>query len=188
MSVNRYPDWESFRFPGGPAGPNPGSTGPGSADQHGADQHGADQHGRPVAFGADLGPASVLSAYRRGVVPIPAASEFFRTHNEVKYEDQVAAGTIAVVGGERDDPYWVAWWSPDPRLLIEGDGFHLGRNVRKRLRRDGLVTTADTAFLRVAEECRADREPRWLTDSLLASLMELHTRSEEHTSELQSPC
>ena len=179
MSVNRYPDWESFRFPGGPAGPNPGSTGPGSADQHGADQH-----GRPVAFGADLGPASVLSAYRRGVVPIPAASEFFRTHNEVKYEDQVAAGTIAVVGGERDDPYWVAWWSPDPRPLIDGDGVHLGRNVRKRLRGDGLVTTSDTAFRLVAEGCRAGREPRWLTDELLGSLTELHTAGWAHSIEV----
>ena len=91
---------------------------------------------------------------------------------------------IAIVGSELDDPYWAAWWSPDPRLLIEGDGFHLGRNVGKRLRRDGLITTADTAFSRVAEECRADREPRWLTDSLLASLMELHAAGWAHSIEV----
>jgi leucyl/phenylalanyl-tRNA--protein transferase len=137
-----------------------------------------------VAFCADLSPASVLSAYRRGVVPIPAASEFFRTHNEVKYEDQVAAGTIAVVGGERDDPYWAAWWSPDPRPLIDGGGVHLGRNVRKRLRGDGLVTTSDTAFRLVAEGCRAGREPRWLTDELLGSLAELYTAGWAHSIEV----
>src|SRR5215831_18290560 len=117
MSANRYPDWESFKFPGGLAG----------AAQESADPDGQ----QPVAFCADLGPASVLSAYRRGIVPIPAESEFLRTHNEVKYEDEVAAGTIAIVGSERDDPYWTAWWSPDPRPLIDGDGVHLGRNVRK---------------------------------------------------------
>jgi len=130
MPANRYPDWESFRFPGGQAGAGPGSE--------------------PVAFCADLSPASVLGACRRGIVPIPAASEFFRTINEVKYEDQVAAGTIPIIGGEREDPYWAAWWSPDPRPLIDRDGVHLGRNVRKRLRRDGLVTTADTAFRNAA--------------------------------------
>ena len=163
MPASRYPDWESFEFPAGLA-----SAGPG---------------GQPVAFCADLSPASVLGGYRRGIVPIPAASEFIRTHNEVKYEDEVAAGAIAIVG-EPDDPYWVAWWSPEPRLLIDGGGVHLGRNVRKRLRRDGLVTTADTAFPRVAEECRAGREPRWLTDPLLGSLMALHTAGWAHSIEV----
>jgi leucyl/phenylalanyl-tRNA--protein transferase len=174
MSANHYPDWESFRFPGGQAGPGSGSSDPGSSDTG----------GEPVAFCGDLSPASVLAAYRRGIVPIPAASEFFRTINEVKYEDQVAAGTIAIVGGEREDPYWAAWWSPDPRPLIDKDGVHLGRNVRKRLRRDGLVTTADTEFGLVAEGCRADREPRWLTDALLGSLTELHAAGWAHSIEV----
>ena len=169
MSANRYPDWESFRCPAGLAGGDPGSASP---------------YGQPVAFCADLSPASVLGAYRSGIVPIPAASEYLRTLNEVKYEDQVATGAIAVVGSERDDPYWVAWWSPDPRPLINGDGVHLGRNVRKRLRKDGLVTTADTAFDLVAEGCRADREPRWLTDELLGSLTQLHTAGWAHSIEV----
>jgi leucyl/phenylalanyl-tRNA--protein transferase len=169
MSANRYPDWESFGYPGDLAGAAPG---------------GADSDGLPVAFCADLSPASVLGAYRKGIVPIPAASEYLRTLNEVKYEDQVAAGAVAVVGGDRDDPYWAAWWSPDPRPLINGDGVHLGRNVRKQLRREGLVTTADTAFDLVAEGCRAGREPRWLTDELLGSLTELHTAGWAHSIEV----
>jgi len=174
MSASRYPDWDSFRFPGGPAGSSSGRSDPG----------GAGQPGQLVAFCSDLSPASVLGAYRRGIVPIPAGSEYFRTLNEVRYEDQVAAGAIAVVGGERDDPYRAAWWSPDPRLIIDGNGVHLGRNTRKRLRRDGLVTTADTAFPRVAEGCRADREPRWLTDALLGALTELHAAGWAHSIEV----
>jgi leucyl/phenylalanyl-tRNA--protein transferase len=179
MPASRYPDWESFRFPGDLAGPHAGSSGPGRTGRPGPDQP-----GQPVAFCSDLSPASVLSAYRRGIVPIPAASEYFRTLNEVNYEEEVAAGAIAVVGDERDDPYWAAWWSPDPRPLINGDGIHLGRNVRKRLRRDGLVTTADTAFRLVTEGCRAGREPRWLTDELLGSLTELHAAGWAHSIEV----
>jgi leucyl/phenylalanyl-tRNA--protein transferase len=163
MPASRYPDWESFRFPADPAGDSAG--------------------GQPVAFCADLSPASVLGGYRRGIVPIPAGNEFIRTRNEVMYEDEVAAGTIAIVG-ESADPYWVAWWSPEPRLVIAGNGVHLSRNVRKRLRRDGLVTTADSAFSRVAEECRAGREPRWLTDPLLGSLIELHDAGWAHSIEV----
>lgn len=164
MPASRYPDWESFQFPATGLAPDPGD--------------------RPVAFCPDLSPAGVLSAYRRGVIPMPAPGEYFRTLNEVKYEDQVAAGSIAIVGDERDDPYWVAWWSPDPRLVIGADDLHLGRNVRRRLRHDGLTTTASAAFREVAGECRAGREPRWLTDALLDTLTELHRQGWAHSIEV----
>ncbi len=61
---------------------------------------------------------------------------------------------------------------------------HLGRNVSKRLRRDGLVTTADTAFRLVAEACREDREPRWLTDVLLGTLLALYDAGWAHSIEV----
>ena len=160
MSASRYPDWASVRL-----------TAAAPADG-------------PVAFCADVSAASVLGAYRRGIIPLPAPDEYLRTVNEVRYEDLVAAGTIAIVGDERDDPYWTAWWSPDPRPVIGADGVHLGRNVRKRLRRDGLRTTANAAFRLVAEACRAGREPRWLTDTLLATLTELHSEGWAHSIEV----
>ena len=165
MPGRHYPDWESFDF----AGPVDG----------------------PVAFGADLSPASVLGAYRRGIIPFPAPDDHFRTINEFRYEDQVAEGTIGLVGGQAgrgsgwaDDPYWVAWWSPDPRPVLSVDQVHLGRNVRKQLRRGDERTTANTRFRQVAEECRAGREPRWLTDSLLGSLIELHQEGWAHSIEV----
>jgi leucyl/phenylalanyl-tRNA---protein transferase len=165
MSANHYPDWASVRL--SPA--NSGDGGPGDS---------------PVAFCADLSAASVLGAYRRGIIPLPAPDEYLRTLNEFRYEGQVAAGAIAIVGDEGTDPYWTAWWSPDPRPVIGPDGVHLGRNVRKRLRHDGLTTTANAAFHAVAEACRADREPRWLTDALLDSLTELHDQGWAHSIEV----
>jgi leucyl/phenylalanyl-tRNA---protein transferase len=163
MPVSRFPDWESFEFPSASPSRPPGDS--------------------PVAFCADLSPASVLGAYRRGLVPLPAPAEYFRTLNEFRYEEQVADGTIGLVGGD-DDPYWVAWWSPDPRPLISAGNVHLGRNVRKQLRHGDLSTTANAAFGRVAEECRAGREPRWLTDTLLAALIKLHADGWAHSIEV----
>ncbi len=163
MSASRYPDWESFTFPAPPL--------IGAASQ-------------PVAFCADLSPPSVLAAYRRGIMPMPAPDDYFRAMNEVRYEDQVAAGAIAVVGDDHADPYWAAWWSPDPRLVIGLGDLHLGRNVRKRLRHDGLTTTANTAFRQVAEACRAGRAPRWLTDELLDTLAGLHRQEWAHSIEV----
>jgi leucyl/phenylalanyl-tRNA---protein transferase len=158
MLVRRYPDWESFEI--GPAGDG------------------------PVAFCADLSPASVLGAGRRGIFPLPAADETFRTINEVRYSDGVADGTIGLVGTGRSDPYWVAWWSPDPRPVIGVGQVHLGRNTRKWLRRSEVRTTANARFGQVAEECRAGREPRWLTSALLATLAELHAEGWAHSIEV----
>jgi leucyl/phenylalanyl-tRNA---protein transferase len=158
MPTSRYPDWESLEIR------SSGDT--------------------PVAFCADLSPASVLGAYRRGIIPVPAPDEYFRTLNEVRYEDMVADGTIGLVGGGRDDPYWVAWYSPDPRPVICADHIHLGRNIGKQLRRSDIRTTANASFGRVAEECRADREPRWLTDTLLRTLTELHREGWAHSIEV----
>src|SRR5208282_2662685 len=150
MPVSRYPGWESFKIT------------PNARDC-------------PVAFCADLSPASVLSACKRGIFPFPAPDEHLRDINEFQYEDRVSDGAIGLVGSTDDDPYWVAWWSPDPRPVIKVAKLHLGRNVRKQLRRGQTRTTANDSFQRVAEECRAGREPRWLTDTLLESMVTLHS-------------
>jgi len=159
MPVSCCPDWDSFQIA-------PGAT------------------NGPVAFCADLSPASVLSAYRNGIFPIPAAGEYARNINEFRYEDQVASGAIGLVGNSRDDPFWVAWWSPDPRPVIRVSDVHLGRNVRKQLRRDDVRTTANHSYRRVAEECRAGREPRWFTDELLETMVALHEQGWAHSIEV----
>ena len=93
-------------------------------------------------------------------------------------------GVIGLVGSTHDDPYWVAWWSPDPRPVIKVAEIHLGRNIRKQLRRGREWTTANDSFQRVAEECRAGREPRWLTDTLLESMVNLHSEGWAHSIEV----
>lgn len=160
--MRHFADWDSFEIPTGAAGDH------------------------PVAFCADLSPASVLAACRHGIIPLPAADEYLRTINEVRYEDQVTAGLIGIVGDPDEDPYWAAWWCPDPRLVLGVGSVHLGRNVRKQLRRaeSPLWTTADRAFTTVAERCRAGREPRWFTDTLLATMTDLHRDGWAHSTEV----
>jgi leucyl/phenylalanyl-tRNA--protein transferase len=159
MTVSHYADWESF------------TIAPSARDC-------------PVAFGADLSPVSVLGAYKNGIFPFPAANEYARDVNEFRYEDQVSDGVIGLVGSTGDDPYRVAWWSPDPRPVIRAGNIHLGRNTRKQLRRGRERTTANVSFLRVAQECRADREPRWFTDALLESMVNLHEEGWAHSIEV----
>ncbi len=68
--------------------------------------------------------------------------------------------------------------------MIEVGSVHLGRNVRKQLRRADEWTTANAAFRRVAEGCRAGREPRWLTDTLLETMVQLHQEGWAHSIEV----
>jgi leucyl/phenylalanyl-tRNA---protein transferase len=139
----------------------------------------------PVAFCGDLRPASLLGAYMKGIVPFPARDEYSRNIDEFRYEDKVAEGVIAIVGSDRGDPYSVAWWSPDPRLVMNVKSHHIGRNVRKQLRREpSWTTTADQSFQHVAEECQSGHEPRWLTDALLESLIDLHQMGWAHSIEV----
>jgi leucyl/phenylalanyl-tRNA--protein transferase len=159
MTVSHYADWESF------------TIAPSARDC-------------PVAFGADLSPVSVLGAYKNGIFPFPAADEYARDVNEFRYEDQVSDGVIGLVGSTGDDPYLVAWWSPDPRPVMKAGSIHLGRNTRKELRRGRERTTANVSFLRVAQECRAGREPRWFTDALLESMVNLHEEGWAHSIEV----
>jgi leucyl/phenylalanyl-tRNA--protein transferase len=79
----------------------------------------------------------------------------------------------------------VAWWSPDPRLIMDVRHVHIGRNVRRQLRNGPeWATTANRSFQRVTEECRGRREPRWLTDTLLESLLDLHQTGWAHSVEV----
>ena len=65
----------------------------------------ADEHGL-VGIGADLEPATLLSAYRRGLFPMP-------------------------ISGRRP----IGWWSPDPRGILPLDGLKVSRSLRRSARR-----------------------------------------------------
>ncbi len=90
--------------------------------------------GGVVGFGADLKPATLVDAYRRGIFPWP--------HPGVA----------------------LPWFSPDPRAVLELDGLLVSRSLRQRLRRCGWTTTVDGAFDDVVDACavRPRGEGTWI--------------------------
>jgi leucyl/phenylalanyl-tRNA---protein transferase len=131
----------------------------------------------PVAFRNDLSPGVLLDAYRHGLYPFPADTEEQKILSELSYE-----GVVPALG---PDPYGVAWCSPDPRPVIFVNQLRIQRSLRQQLRNKvDWTTTVNQCFGRVVEQCRTGREPRWLTDSLVASLLELHAAGHAHSVEV----
>ncbi|MFB7615920.1 leucyl/phenylalanyl-tRNA--protein transferase [Kitasatospora sp. NPDC056181] len=143
----------------------------------------------PVAFGGGLAADVLLAAYRRGLFPMPAADDYASAFNEARFEEAVASGTVALLPGaaavDDDDPYALAWWSPDPRPVIAPGGVRIGSRLARRLR-NGLPwwTSADRAFPRVLAACAEGRQPPWLTEGLRATLLQLHDRGAAHSAEV----
>lgn len=109
-----------------------------------------------LAAGGDLTPERLVAAYRRGIFPWYSAGE----------------------------P--ILWWSPDPRMVLLPGELHVGRNLRKTLRRQAFEITADTAFADVIERCRAPRPGQagtWITDEMRAAYTGLHTLGIAHSVE-----
>ncbi|WP_260848848.1 leucyl/phenylalanyl-tRNA--protein transferase [Streptomyces sp. SLBN-118] len=139
----------------------------------------------PVAFSADLSPTSLLKAYRAGVYPFPASDEYTRVLNEVVFADQVEDGRIPLVGEDSADPYAVSWWSPDPRPVLPVSAAHLSRSLARQLRNKlPWSTSMNQRFEQVVRECSTDRDPLWLTEELIASLISLHELGHAHSVEV----
>ncbi|MFJ9950377.1 leucyl/phenylalanyl-tRNA--protein transferase [Kitasatospora sp. NPDC091207] len=157
-------------------------SGPGAVFER-LDVHRAPGDG-PVAFGAELGADVLLAAYGRGLFPMPA-DDYASAFNEARFEEAVAAGEVALLPGGDDDPYALAWWSPDPRPVIAPDGVRVGSRLARRLR-NGLRwrTSADRAFPQVLAACAEGRQPPWLTARLRSSLLELRERGAAHSAEV----
>jgi leucyl/phenylalanyl-tRNA--protein transferase len=81
-----------------------------------------------VAHGADLEPATLIAAYRRGVFPWP-------------YDERM-----------------LLWWSPDPRAILPLDGLHVARRLARTLRQGRFRVTLNAAFVEVIAACAAREE------------------------------
>jgi leucyl/phenylalanyl-tRNA--protein transferase len=106
-----------------------------------------------VAVGGDLKPATLLRAYRCGVFPW--------------FSD--------------GDP--ILWWSPDPRAIIELDGLHVSRRLRRTIRSGKFRITINRDFAGVIDACADRAEGTWITAEMREAYLELHRLGWAHSIE-----
>jgi len=110
-----------------------------------------------VAAGADLSPARLLEAYRRGIFPWPD-----------------------------EDGTPMLWWSPDPRLVLVPSELRVSRSLRKRIRAGTFQVALDRAPAAVLDGCAAPRDAdggTWITPEIRAAYLALHAAGHMHSVE-----
>ena len=110
-----------------------------------------------LAVGGDLSPERLLLAYRSGIFP---------------WYDE-------------DEP--ILWWSPDPRMVLLPDDFHMSRSLARTIRGGTFTVTMDTAFREVIEACanapRPDQDGTWIMPEMVQAYTRLHDLGYAHSVE-----
>ncbi|MDX1301145.1 leucyl/phenylalanyl-tRNA--protein transferase [Photobacterium sp.] len=109
-----------------------------------------------LAFGGDLRPERLVSAYRQGIFPW--------------YSD-----------GEP-----ILWWSPAPRAIFLPDKFRPSKSLRKFYRKSGYQITLNKACHEVIRQCAASRGPdaTWITASMMQAYQVMHNLGYCHSVEV----
>lgn len=111
-----------------------------------------------LAYGGDLHPQRLLTAYAMGIFPWP-------------YQE--------------DWP--ILWFSPDPRVVLLPSQLHVSRSLRKRLNKHTFEVRFDTAFARVVRACattpRSDQPGTWITADVAQAYCALHELGLAHSAE-----
>ncbi len=105
-----------------------------------------------VAYGADLDPDRVITAYREGIFPW--------------YEE--------------GQP--ILWWSPDPRMVLFPNKLKISKSMRQILKKELFNVTFNQRFWEVMKNCanarRKGQKGTWITAEIQKAYLELHQRGE----------
>jgi len=108
-----------------------------------------------LAYGGDLRPERLLSAYKQGIFPW--------------FSEQ--------------DP--ILWWSPDPRAVLPVESFHLSRSMERFLRRCPYHVTLNHNFRAVIEGCASTHvEGTWITEDVIVAWCDLAAIGQAHSLEV----
>ena len=86
-----------------------------------------------------------------------------------------------------DDRNPMAWWSPDPRGILELDGLHISRRLRRTLRQGRFELSCDLAFREVMGACATGpgrQGGTWITPGMLEAYTRLHKTGFAHSVEV----
>ncbi len=110
-----------------------------------------------LAFGGDLSPGRLLTAYRKGIFPWYS----------------------------KGDP--ILWWSPNPRLLLYPSQFKVSKSFRKTLKSGRFEVKFDTNFADVIKACaytpREAQNGTWILPEMQEAYIELHNMGFAHSVE-----
>lgn len=110
-----------------------------------------------VGIGADLEPGTVLSAYRRGLFPMPLRR-----------------------------PRTIGWWSPDPRGVLPLDGLRVSKSLRRSCARYEIrVDTAFEQVIQACADPR--RPHSWIDGAIVRAYRQLHDLGWVHSVEAWTP-
>ena len=116
----------------------------------------ADENGL-LAYGGDLSPERLISAYESGIFPWYEASQ----------------------------P--ILWWSPPKRMILMPENFKVSKSFAQTLRNKSFELTIDTAFAEVISSCatitRKDQESTWITEAMKRAYIKLHELGFAHSFE-----
>ena len=119
----------------------------------------ADEYGL-VAVGGLLSVDWLREAYRNGIFPWP-----------------IPFNRVAVL----------AWFSPDPRAVLELSQLHVSRRLRRRIHSGQFQVTCDRDFEAVVAGCSAPRrgdQGTWITSELKVAYGDLHREGLAHSVEV----
>lgn len=111
-----------------------------------------------LGVGGDLRPHRLLLAYANGIFPWYS-------------EDQP-----------------ILWFSPDPRCVLEPAKLHIGRSLRKSIKKRRFDVRMDTNFEAVIDGCkhtpRPGQEGTWITTDMRDAYLRLHELGFAHSVEV----
>lgn len=111
-----------------------------------------------VCVGGSLAPEWLLDAYRHGLFPWPVWV---------------------------DEP--MAWWSPHPRAILELNGLHVSRRLRRTIRSGTFRATCDEDFDGVIHGCASApgrQGDTWLTPAMMDAYCQMHRLGHAHSVEV----
>jgi leucyl/phenylalanyl-tRNA--protein transferase len=108
-----------------------------------------------IAIGADLAPATLVTAYRHGLFPMELPA---RTRT-------------------------LAWWSPNPRGIVPLDQLRVTRSMRQSAKR--YEVRVDSCFVDVMRGCGdPSRTGAWITREFIEAYTTLHQQGWAHSVEV----
>ena len=111
-----------------------------------------------IAIGGELSIERLLDAYSKGIFPWYSEGE----------------------------P--ILWYSPDPRMVITPDTFHLSKSLRKIINSSRFEVRIDTVFDDVISHCRSVIRPgqagTWIDDAMVQAYCELNKSGYAHSYEV----